>query len=114
MNFGNVSNLRGSDRGRAALMKMLLVSPFLRYLDRTSALELDATDYEYRTKEGSLSAQNRVRGGSYTQTNLTPGARQTGSQYFHGFGIDIDQADIADSIKGLRDLSAWIDNELPE
>lgn len=109
-----ISNLRGSSRGAVALGKLLMVSPFLRFLDSASGWEEDATNYQYKVKEGTLTVQARDLGGSYTSATLTPVGNQTGVLYMHGFQIDIDQSHIADDARGLRDLGGWIDSEFPE
>jgi hypothetical protein len=112
--IGQLSNLRGSQRGAAALAKMLLVSPVLRYLDQSSGWEEDATNFLYKVKEGSLTVQARAIGGAFTSSTLTPVNNQTGSLFMHGLQIDIDQSHLADDARGLNNLAGWIDNELPE
>lgn len=112
--IGQLSNLRGSQRGAATLAKLLLVSPLLRFLDAQGGWELDASAYQYKVKEGSMTVQARALGGSYTSATLTPVGSQTGNLYMHGCQIDIDQSHIADDAKGLNNLGNWIDNEWPE
>lgn len=112
--FGQLSNLRGSQRGTAALAKLLLVSPLMRFLDQQSGYEEDATNFKYKVKEGTMSVQTRDLGGNYTSATLTPVGNQNGVLYLHGFQIDIDQSHLADDARGLQDLAGWIDNELPD
>lgn len=110
--LGQLSNLRGSARGAASLAQILVSSPFLRWFDQQSGWEEDATSFLYDPIEGSMTVAARALGGSYTAADMTPAARQTGTLKFHGFAVDIDQSHIADDLRGLQNLSGWIDKSL--
>lgn len=110
--LGQLSNLRGSQRGAAALGQILISSPFLAWLDQQSGWEEDATSYLYDPIEGTMSVQARALGGSFAASDMTPATRQSGALRFHGFQLDIDQSHIADDLRGLQNLSGWIDKNL--
>lgn len=111
-NLAAVSQLGDSERGPAALARLIEISPLIRFLDQHGAFELDATDFDWRPEDGTTTVKTRALGGAYTASTQTPSAKQTGELAIHGDQLDIDISHIADADRGIRDLGTWIDKRL--
>ena len=111
-NLTPISQVGDTERGSAALARLLEVSPVIRFLDGASAFEVDATDFDWRPDDATTTVQTRAAGGSYTSADETPSSKQNGSLAFHGDSLDIDISHIADDQRNLRDLGGWIDRRL--
>jgi len=107
-----LSNVGDYERGQAAAGIALQRSALLANIDQNSGYEEEAHDFDYRTIEGAASLQPRARGGSYSATDKSPGAKQTGELSIYGDRIDIDISDIRDAMEGRRSIDSWLDKRI--
>lgn len=112
-NLTSLSQLNDSERGRAALGILLSEAPMVQYVDRVSAFEEDATDFDYRPVDGDETVQVRALGAGYTPTATTPESKITGTLANHGSALTIDISHLSDAQRNLRDINAWLDKKLP-
>lgn len=114
--LGAVSNLRGIQRGQEALANMIAISPFLRAMDAIGGggWQEGPLNNDFHPVNPSLTLQARNLDGSYSSLAITPEAKQTDTQRFHGFQIDVDQAHLADDARGLMPLASWFPDQLKE
>lgn len=101
-----------SGRGREALALLLTESAFLRALDRTSAWELDAFNFDWQPSLAGSSLKTRAVGNNFSATLITPPSKITSTQAIHGDAIKIDVARLADAKLGLRSFDTWMSKQL--
>jgi len=89
---------------------LLQFSNFIAALERRSAFELGATDFDLYPTDGDGSVQTRGVGGSYTQNAETPPDQVSEELGFHGDSVTIDRSHIVDDQRGLRPIESWINN----
>lgn len=112
-NIASLSDVQSpSGRGREALALLLTESPLLRALDRTSAWEQDAFNYDWQPALAGTSLKTRAVGNNFTADLITPPSKVAGVQAIHGGAIKIDIARLADAKLGLRSFDMWMQKQL--
>lgn len=108
--MANITPLSRVETARAQQMLgwMLEWSRFFAFIERRSAFELQASDFDLYPATGDSTVQTRDVGAGYTRKDEVPPSRVGKELGFHGDAVVIDRSHIEDDARGLRPIGSWV------